>query len=185
MNPKFSMSIVVGLSLAGVLAIGGCMTVSYGNDFARMEARIEAQYKQDQNNYANYFSTIKEMAQVPEMYTEDLKKVYSEVMKGRYGADGSHAMFQFIKEHNPDVSPAVYTKIQTAIQSGRANFSADQKVLLDMKNTYEQMTMTQPGHFFAWVNGYPKKDLASMDIVINAETEEAFRTKRAAPIKIR
>lgn len=177
--------LIVGL-VAGLCVLGiGCGAVSYGNDCARMEARIETQYKQNQNAFSSYFNTIKEMAQVPEMYTADLKSVYDGAIRGRYGADGAKQVMLFVKEHNPNLDPSMYGRIQAAIQSGRAKFEAEQKMLLDKKNTYEEMRATQPGKTFAWVLGYPKKDIGNMDIVIDDTTAKAFDTKRTEPIKLR
>lgn len=175
-----TLTIVVGL-------FGGCAfacAATTTNDCVAQEAGIRAQYDQDRNNYANYFDKVQEMAQVPQMYVEGLQKVYDGAMQGRYGKDGSKAVFQFIHEHNPTFDSSMYVRIQQAMEAGRNSFEADQKALLDRKRVYEVTLGSFPGGTFAHVLGFPKIELSKYDIVTNDETEKAFSTKRAGPIRI-
>ena len=84
----------LGASIALFAAIVGGSLIGTYNSFVTQENGLVAQYKQNQNNYSNYFNKLKEVAQVPSMQSDALSKLYKEVMAGRYGKDGSKAVFQ-------------------------------------------------------------------------------------------
>lgn len=179
--------VVLGVmgTLVLLVLVGITSVISINNDCVQQEASLVAQYKQDQNNYDNMTKKIMEVAQVPTMMTDDLQKVTKAAIQGRYGKDGSKAVFQFIKEQNPTLSSEVYVKIQQVIEAGRNGFEANQKVLLDKKRVYETALNSFPGGIVAHSLGFPKIDLNKIDIVTSSDTEQAFGTKKAAPLKLR
>jgi len=177
------LGVLFALLFAGVVtAISG---VSVRNQFVAQEQGLKAQYKQNQNNYDNYFKKLKESAQVPDQYVADLKSVYAGVMTGRYGADGSKAVFQMLKEQNPKLDAGLYKQLQQIIESGRNSFAADQTTLLDKKRVYETSLNQFPGNLLAGALGFPTFDLSTIDIVTSDETEKAFTAKKSAPIKLK
>jgi hypothetical protein len=179
---KIGLGLLIAFVVATIFGVGS--VVSTNNECVTQEAGITAQYKQNQNNYDNYIKKVQEVAQIPAMYVDGLKKIYTAALTGRYGANGSKAVFQFIKEQNPNVDPAVYTKIQPIIEAGRTSFEADQKMLLDKKRVYEVELKSFPNNLIASTLGFPKLDLSKYDIVTSDETEKAFESKKSAPLKI-
>lgn len=179
--------ILIGLFVIILLFTGGCAlsVIGFNNSSVAQEESIKAQYKQNQNNYDNYFKKLKETAQVPDMYASDLKKVYDGVVSGRYGDKGSQAIFQAIAEHNPNFDASLYKQIQQIIESGRNSFEADQKTLLDKKRVYETNLRQFPTSIYASMLGFPKIDLAQYDIVTSTQTEEIFKTKKSEVINLK
>lgn len=169
---------VVGVTIVGV-------GIGVYNDCISAEAGIKAQYAQNKNNYDNYFKKLREVASVPELYVNDLKAVYTSALQGRYGAKGSQAVFQFIKEHNPNFDASLYRSIQQVVEAGRNDFEANQKTLIDKKRVYELGLRTFPRSLFVTLLGFPKIDLALFDIITSDETEKVFGTKKSEPIKLR
>lgn len=180
---KVLLGLVAVLVVLGVVGVSSVIGIN--NSLVEQENGLTAQYKQNQNNYDNMTKKVLEVAQVPAMATEDLEKLTKAAISGRYGSEGSKAVFQFIQEQNPTVSADLYSKVQTVIEAGRNSFEADQKVLLDKKRIYQNNLNTFPNVFIAKFLGFPKIDLDKIDIVTSNRTEKAFDTKKDESIKLR
>ena len=178
---------ILGVITAFVV-ISAIVVVSQGiginNTSIKFEKDIQAQYKQNQNSYDNYFKKVQESAQIPHKYADDLKGVYTAAIQGRYGKDGSKATWQWIKEHKPNLDSSLYRQIQQVIESGRNDFQSNQTTLLDKKRVYETYIATFPNSVYAGFLGFPKIDLAKYDIVTSGDTEKAFETKKADKIQV-
>ena len=175
------------LGLVGVLVFVGVgsyvSNYNYGN---QAEKTIDAQYKNMENILAQYSLKVTEAAQVPTIKTDDLAKITKEAMTGRYGKDGSKAVFQWIQENYPgQISDGLYVQIQQMIEAGRNKFENSQTKFIDTKRAYE----TDLGYlwkgFWLRVAGYPKIDLAKYVIISSEHAQDAFKNGVDKGIKLR
>lgn len=174
---------VVAFGIAGVLVASYVSANNYG---VRMEAQLKAKWDDNRNVLAQYGQKISEMVQVPEMMKNDLKEVATAAIEGRYGEDGSRAVFQWIQEQNPQLDSSVYLQVQRAIEAGRDEFKNSQTQLLDIKRSYE----TSLGYFWQgmWLRiaGFPKTDLDKYRVISTDRANNAFEAgKEEAPLKLR
>lgn len=182
---KYIIIIVIAtLILVGALVAGSYTSAyNYGN---RMDNKIQAQYQQSENVLAQYSQKIQEMTQVPAMYRDDLKEVISATMQGRYGKDGSKALFTFIKEHNHEFDSSLYKSLQQNIEAGRADFAFENEKLIDIVAEYKTTLGTLYTGFWMRVAGFPKIDLTQFKPISNTYASETFKAgKEVAPIKLR
>lgn len=177
--------VVVGL-LVALIAVAAMSYISAYNSANRLENTIKAEYDNNQNILAQYSQKVMEASQVPEMMRDDISKITREAISGRYGPDGSKAVFQAIQEQNPQMSEALYVKLQQIIEAGRDEFKTHQTRLIDAKRVYE----TALGSFWTgtWMRiaGYPKRNLDDFKIVTTDRVQETFkRGKEEAPLQLR
>jgi hypothetical protein len=183
----------VGFTAAAILGVVillgvflGLGYVGFSNDTNRFENQVKAKYTDNQNVYDNGWKKVKEMAQVPDMQVAGLKAIYDGVMKGRYGANGSQALLQMIKEDNPKLDQQTYIKIQIAVEDFHNEFQANQTQLISVKQSYENyLTATTSGRFYNTFGKYPHIDLAKFDIVTSDKTQKDFDTKKADELKLK
>lgn len=176
--------IIIGCSAVFTLLIFFSISGLY-NSAIRQEKNIVATYEDMKNVLSQYSLKVAETAQIPTMYKDDLKEVYSSAISGRYGTDGSKAMMNWIKEHNPNFDSSLYKQIQQVIESGRNNFENKQRLLIDNKRQYE----TTLSYFFSGsilrILGFPRIQLSDYKIVESKYSQESFSIGTAEAIRIR
>ena len=126
----------IGLLFSAVMVITSLALIvkfEYDN-MVGIENSIDANYKSYENTYSNYFLSIKEMAKVSDKYSDRFKDIYSDIMMKRYsGSDGQDAMFNLIREDNPNFSSELFTNIQQKIASGRKEMNLKENLIVDSK----------------------------------------------------
>lgn len=153
---------------------------------ARMERQIEATYRNNQNVLSSYTTRIREMAQIPEMMTQDLTTVMEAALSARYGDEGSQAVFQWINENYPGrVDPALYTRIQAAIEAGRIEFRNEQTLLLDQKRVYQTQLDYLWNGFWLRLAGFPRINLDDYDVIVAGTVQEQFESGEETEIDLR
>lgn len=184
-NTLITVFVVLGfIGLLGGLGISSYISAyNYGNS---MENQLKAIQTDNKNKLAQYGQKVLEVAQVPEMYKSDLVTVTTAAIQGRYGANGSTATFQFIKEQNPNLDPGLYKQIQQVIEAGRNDFQAGQTRLIDIRRQYETALGTFWTGMWMRIAGYPKVKLSDFDIVSTNRADKVFEDKKeTGPIKLR
>lgn len=171
------------LALGGIGFASYVSAYNYGNS---IENQLKAAKENNRNKLAQYGQKVLEVAQVPDMYKKDMVEITTAAIQGRYGADGSKATFQFLKEQNPTLDPGLYKQIQQVVEAGRNDFQAGQTAMIDVRRQYE----TALGSFWQgmWMRfaGYPKVNLADFDIVSTDRANTVFQNKKEdGPIKLR
>jgi hypothetical protein len=167
----------IGLVIAGTVAVSYFSAASYGN---RAEQSLKAKYANNENVLSSGYQTLKGVAGVTKMATEDQINIFKAAIQGRYGADGSKAVFQMIKEQNPTVDASLYRKVQQVVESTQTEFKVSQTGMLDIKRSYETALGSPWQGFWLGVAGYPKIDLSKFVIISSEGASEAFRTKKQA-----
>lgn len=173
------------LAIVVMLGLGVFLTyVNYFNMGVKYETGLEATWQENKVVLNTYTTKVQEVAQVPKIYKNDLQEVVKSTFEGRYGKDGSKAVFQFIQEKNLNLDPQLYRQIQQVMESGRNDFQTSQKTLVDVKRAYE----TQLGLFWSglWLGiaGYPKVDLNKYKILVLDEVDNKFDSGKDSVINL-
>ncbi len=112
-------TLVAGVTAIGLLGTHFFVGVSAHNYAVGVEANIKAQYDNNRNSLSSTTLKIKEMFSVRDEHYKGLKDIIESTMVGRYGKDGSKAVFQFLKENNLKPDTKLDLNVQNVISSGR------------------------------------------------------------------
>jgi hypothetical protein len=176
---------LIALIVVGLLALLLIpMYISAMNYGARTEITLDTKLQDNENIYGQGTQAIMEIAQVPQMYKNDLLEIVKADIQGRYGSDGSKATFQWFNERQLPIDASMYKAIQQQILAFRGKFEVSQRELLDQRNTYQIALNTFPRSVFLSMAGYPKVDLKKYDIVTTNKARQTFETKRDDGIQL-
>lgn len=167
--------------VASLITVG--LVVSKRNGFVRVENNITTAYDESKNVHSNYVLRIQEMAQVPKMATKQLAELVKASNEGRYGADGSKAVFQFLKEQNPNIPDSLFTNIQKEMVGGRLDFQSKITRVIDNKKVaYNMLDDTIGGFILKDILGMPRRNIGydggkdDYPVIMSESSVETFKT---------
>lgn len=180
---KIVVAIVVGL-LSVALVACGLTYVKYKNIGVNYEQQVKAVYDDNKVTLNSYTTKVQEVAQVPDMYKKDLQDVIKGTFEGRYGENGSQAVFQMIQESNMNLDPKMYQQIQQVMESGRNEFKTSQKQLIDVTRNYEASLNYVWSGFWLNLAGYPKINLNDYRIIVTDDVDQKMKSGKDSVIKL-
>lgn len=185
-NQQGSIVVIVAIValILGLIGVGILSYVSAYNFGNKIENQLKAVLEDNENVYAQGTQKVIEIAQVPAMYAADVSKVTKEAIQGRYGADGSKAVFQMLREQNPTLDPSMYAKIQTVMEEFRNKFEVSQRSMIEVKRSYNTALGSLWRGLWLGIAGYPKINLDDYKIVTTDKARDAFTSKRDKGIQL-
>lgn len=195
MNKQRGSAAVVILGFLSLILVSclifGSMVISKRNAFVRIENNIHMAYEESKNVHSNYVLRIQEMAQVPKMAAKQLSEVIKASNEGRYGNDGSKAVFQFLKEQNPNIPDSLYTNIQKEVTGGRLDFESKITRVNDNKGVaYNMLDDTVGGFILKDILGMPRKNIGyeggpdDYKVIMSEQSVETFQKGVDKPVNM-
>ncbi|MEC0230376.1 hypothetical protein [Paenibacillus alba] len=184
MRNKNSIFVIGCLGFIGVILviaiISAAMLWGHRNTAIALDEKIKAQHVSNKSNYDNMWKRFKEMAQVTDMQADDIKKVYTDLIAGRYNDTG--ALFKIVQEQNPQMNKDLYAKLQNEISAGRTEFDRNQKKIADLVREYnthirKHVLMNSIFHFETMD--------ANKFIITSERTSDAYQTGKDDEVKLR
>lgn len=169
-NATVKALVAIGIGVVMVAGLLFLMNISYDNKDARLRADVTDQERKIESNYDKMSKVILQSAQVNVKYAKDFRAVVKDAMTGRYGENGSGAMFQWIKENTGQLSDVTYKKLMTTIEAQRTGFDREQRKLSQLAAAHQKLFTTVPGKWF--VSGTPVEIM----VVSSTKTKKVMET---------
>lgn len=172
-SQKGSALVPIVVILALLTIIGGSIvmaSISYRNQEQILRTDIEDQQRKIEANFDKMWKVISQKVQILDKYSDDFKEVAKGYVQGRYGKDGSQAMFQWLKEHNVNIETSLYQEMMVTIESNRVSFEREQRVLSEMAAQHKKFYVTFPSNMF--VQGSP----VQIQIISSEKTKQVIES---------
>lgn len=181
--------IAVGGVVGSLVLIGGFLAmnyIKYSNAANKLEKSITASTRDRESTLAQYGQSVLEGVQIPNMAKEHLKETIQAAIAGRYGPNGSQAVFQSIQENNPTIDPSLYRNLQRKIDAGRAEFNDKNRIVASKCQIYETSMDNVWSGFWMNLSGWPKIDVKKVCEPISTDrAQDAVKNgKESGPLQL-
>ena len=179
------MKLLSGVLIAVLLLVGFSTWISFDNYAVNIEEQIKAKQDDNEQKLGQYSLRVMETAQIPKMYAADVKELYSNIVTGTFGENGSEAMFQLIRTANPTLDPSLYANVQRIMESGRLDFEKSQTELRDILRGYQSTLRRKwPSFWLTTLNDFPTINFDDYRLITSEHSQEAYSTGVDRGIKL-
>lgn len=185
-----SLSKAIGFGVVGLVALAGLtylgVTIHYKDRATNFEMGISREYRSAQLYLSSFTLKVQDAIGLKKLDVGQLKDTLVSLMQAKMGQDGSKALVQFFQDQGIPYNNQTTNTIMNMVNAGRDEYRLQQEKLNGFCTLYKtELAMTVDGAIYAHV-GKPAdtKDfqLDMCDLVLDDDTVEAYRTKRAKPI---
>lgn len=181
---------IAALIILGIIALAGiwfAMTyMSYNDRGNQFENTVGTKYRAAQTVFSKYTLKMQDSIGLLKFDRNSLKDVMKTAITAQFGDEGSKAMMQWFQGQNIPINNDLVNKIQVIIDGGRDEYALVQKELNFACQAYKlELGMTWEGWWYKFVGRPSKSDdfnLEMCNLVLDADTNEAYETKEAKPI---
>lgn len=160
------LSVVLGLGI-----ILGIYYVSLNNEEIEVRNLAINQQLNCESYFDKMFKVLKQQAGVTDQYKESFKEIYIGIMEGRYSGEKGDALMKWVHEANPQFDASLYGKLMNSIEAQREGFFNEQKKLISIKNTHDNLIMKFPASLFLGSRGQ-----LEIKIITSAATKLVYET---------
>ena len=153
--------------------------MGYHNREVRLRNQFVAQQKLNEGIFDTVWKTVQQQSEVATTERETFKETFTEIMESQQGIAGSGTLASFFTQAKVDVSPDLFNKLMTSIESQRMMFLDGQKKLLQVKKDHDDILNQLPSSLF--VGG---RDSLEAQIVTSAKTDEVFKSGKEEDIQL-
>jgi hypothetical protein len=186
---KGSATIALLLVLGILLTLAATVVftyIHYKDRATTFEVDINKDYRSAQNYLSSFTVGMKDAIGLKNLDVSHLERLIVGRMKAQQGEDGSQAMMQWFQQENIPYDNELARRMLDMISSGRAEYRLHQEKLNQNCSVYKtELKLTWSGF---WYNLADKPEdskdfsLDMCDLVLDADTNEAYRTKEVKSI---
>lgn len=183
---KLGSILAIGAVIIFVICAGSLFSSYTGtHDTAvRFESNIERLNDASKSQLSTFTLTLRDKAQIPTMYTEDLKGVISTYFESR-GKQDVTMIKSFMQQHMPKFDTKLYEDLMITINAGRESFNNIQKQKIDQCADYKNFRLGFWSSKFMPAQ-YPSENIAKLcQVISDSQTNQAFDTGVQESIKLR
>lgn len=177
LSPLAIVAIVLGgfFSLLVAGAIWGVMQFIAAKDYAgKTEPALVAARDAARTKLGNIETTVVEIMQIDAANRDQAIELVRAAVTGRYGPNGSQAMFQSLQEAGIPLDNKIKEQAARALEAGRRDYQVRQDLMMQRAADYQGQINTTIRGFFINMAGYPKINFADFKGVATKRADQAF-----------